>query len=113
MGGQSPTVAYQSPSKSRRHGRDSPRRSRGHLSDDACSGLGAGSKHIRAALRPPRTARPPPRPARRPARAHVHACLLRLSKISKSTQYRNHLRKDLRSTQTPENTVYTHAAIVQ
>ena len=40
MGGQSPAaVAYQSPSQSRRHGRDSPtvqrRRSRGHLRDDA------------------------------------------------------------------------------
>lgn len=54
MGGQSPAaVAYQSPSQSRRHGRDSPgvqrRRSRGHLGDDAFRRGSAQAASIRGA----------------------------------------------------------------
>ena len=54
MGGQSPAaVAYQSPSQSRRHGRDSPgvqrRRSRGHLGDDAFRRGSAKAASIRGA----------------------------------------------------------------
>ena len=69
MGGQSPTVAYQSPSKSRRHGRDSPRRSRGHLSDDACSGLGPSPRRRQQAYprRAPASADRAPAPAARAA----------------------------------------------
>ena len=65
MGGQSPTVAYQSPSKSRRHGRDSPRRSRGHLSDDACSAQAASISAPRSGLRGPRARPRGPRGGRR------------------------------------------------